>query len=408
MRFQSFKNSCFKFASNFDIRISNLSVLGILVLSTAALAADVTVVTLEGDEKGGGLNGLNETEVKIGDASIPLKNIAEISIGARSAPAASTTLYLRNGDVIRNVKIVSGDDTKLKFSSDAFGEQSLDNKYIRAITFAIKDGPSADAIETFVSAAPPKEDLLMMPKGDTVSGFFEKFTDKDVSFNAGGQSRAYSFEQVAAFRLAPLEELKAREGFLATIELREGSTVTGKLTGVAEDALKFEILNGQAVSVKTDALSSIKFKGGKLVYLSDLSPSAVEEKPYVGGAPMVYRWRKDKSAAAGKIALGSKEYARGIGVHSFSKLTYELNSSYEKFFCDVGIDALVSSGECSWRVMVDGREAAAGSAKAGDKLQVLKIDVKAARQLELICDFGADENDAGDHLNWANARLIKP
>ena len=380
----------------------------VLAFTTSAMALDVTVVTLEGDEKGGALSGLNENEVKVGDASIPLKNIAEISVAARPAPSASTTLYLRNNDVIRNVKILQGDDTKLKFSSDAFGEQSLDNKYIRAIAFAIKDGPNADAIDSFVTAAPPKEDLLLMPKGDTVSGFFEKFTDKDVSFNAGGQSRAYSFEQVAAFRLAPLDELKPREGFLATIELREGSTVTGKLTGLAEDALKFEILNGQAVSVKTEALSSIKFKGGKLVYLSDLSPSSVDEKPYVGGAPMVYRWRKDKSAAAGKLALGSKEYARGIGVHSYSKLTYALDGGYEKFFCDVGIDALVSSGECSWRVMVDGREAAAGSAKAGDKPQILKIDVKNAKQLELICDYGADENDAGDHLNWANARLIKP
>jgi hypothetical protein len=31
-----------------------------------------------------------------------------------------------------------------------------------------------------------------------------------------------------------------------------------------------------------------------------------------------------------------------------------------------------------------------------------------ARQLELVCDYGPDDDDAGDHLDWANARLLKP
>lgn len=378
------------------------------LLSASALALDVTVVTLEGDEKRGELTGLSEADIKVGGASVALKNVAEISLGSRSSAAhQNATLHLRNGDVIHNVKILQGDDTKLKFTSNVFGEQSLDNKFIRAITFELKDAPPGEAADALLKGPAPKEDILLLPKGDTVSGFFEKFTDKDMSFNAGGQSRVHAFEQIAGLRLAPLEELKPREGFLATIELSDGSVVTGKLMGLKEKALQFEILNGQALSVLAESISSIRFKGGKLVHLADLTPVSVEEKPYAGGAPVVYRWRRDKSASAGGISIGGNEYRRGVGVHSYSRLTYALDGKYEKFLSDVGIDSS-ANGACAWRVVVDGKDAAGGIAKAGEPAQAVKIEIKNAKQMELICDYGADDNDAGDHLNWANARLIKP
>ena len=142
---------------------------------------------------------------------------------------------------------------------------------------------------------------------------------------------------------------------------------------------------------------------------SALTPKTVEQKPYVGGAPVVFGWRKDRSAANGPLKIGETVYDKGIGVHSYCKLTYDLNGEYVKFISDVGMDASApAKSECAWKMVVDGKESVAGVAKAGGEKRVIRVDVTGAKVLELVCDFGPDDDDAGDRLDFAKARLIKP
>jgi hypothetical protein len=155
-------------------------------------------------------------------------------------------------------------------------------------------------------------------------------------------------------------------------------------------------------------LSNITFKGGKLVYLSELTPTAIEEKPYVGGMPVVYRWRRDRSVTGGNLAIGGKTYERGLGVHSYCRLEYNLAGQYAKFLCDVGLDDAATGGLCDWKVLLDGKEAAGGTAKPGHKAEAVRLDLKGVQQLALLCDYGPDESDAGDFLDWGGARLVKP
>jgi len=381
----------------------------LLIAANAARAAglEVTLVSVEGEETQTTLAD-SDAGLKF-DAPVALKDVAEIRFGAKSTAGTGAALYLRNGDVLQNIKIVSGDDTKLVFKSESVGEMTLENKFIHALTFTPKDRPAQDVIDAFLNGPKQKEDLLLTPKGESLSGYYEKFSDKDLNFNAGGQSRAYAFDATVALRLAPLEDFKATADPVATLVLRDGSRITGKVLGVKEKKLKVEALNTQPWTVPAEALSSIVFKGGKMVYLSDIAPAAVEEKPYVGGAPLVFRWRKDRSAAGGKLAMNGKDYERGIGVHSYSKLTFNLEGQYAKFLCDVGLDTVATPNSASaWKILVDGKEVAAGLAKAGEKPQAVKLEVKGAAKLELICDYGPDDDDAGDVLDWAGARLIKP
>lgn len=381
-------------------------VLALFSASASAAGLEVTVVSVEGEETATTLSD-SDAGLKF-DAPVALKNVAEIRFAARSGAGGGAAVYLRNGDVLQNIKIVSGNDSKLTFRSESLGDMALDNKFIHALTFTPKDRPAQDVIDGFLKGPKQKEDLLLTPKGESLSGYLEKFSDKDLNFNAGGQSRAYAFDAIVALRLAPLEDFKAGADPVATLILRDGSRVTGKILGVKEKKLKIEALNAQPWTVPAEALSSIEFKGGKMVYLSDLAPTAVEERPYVGGAPLVFRWRKDRSAAGGKLSPNGKDFERGIGVHSYSKLSYNLEGQYAKFLCDAGLDAAATPGAaCAWKILVDGKEAATGLAKAGEKPQPVKLDLKGAAKLDLICDYGPDD-DAGDLLDWAGARLIKP
>ena len=129
----------------------------------------------------------------------------------------------------------------------------------------------------------------------------------------------------------------------------------------------------------------------------------------MGGAPVVWRWRKDLSAAGQPLRMNKKEYAHGLGVHSYSKITFALDGAYAKLLGEVGLDAAAGpQTTCDWKVQADGKELAAGSAKAGETPQKISVSVTGAKSLDLICDYGPDEDDAGDHLDWAEARLVKP
>lgn len=373
------------------------------------VSGQLTLVTLEGEEQHHTLTGLSETELQLELGAVPLKDISAIVFAPRlAAPPDTTALHLRNGDVLPNIALIAGDESKLTVKAELLGELKLEYKLLQAVTFAGKERPAADTLEAFLKAAPPKEDQLLTAKGEAISGYLERFTEKDISFNSGGQSRAYPFEQLAAFRFAPLEEYKPRAELRGTIELRDGTRITGRLLDLKDGKLGLEAPNGQKWELAVEALSSITFKGGKLVYLSELTPSAVEEKPYVGGMPVVYRWRRDRSVTEGKLAIGSKTYDRGLGVHSFSRLEYNLGGQYAKFLSEVGLDDAATGGICDWRVLLDDKEAAAGTAKAGNKAEALRLDLKGVQRLALICDYGPDDNDAGDCLDWAGARLVKP
>jgi hypothetical protein len=285
----------------------------------------------------------------------------------------------------------------------------VDSKAVNAIIFYAAGKKMPEGLDAFVKPAAPKEDMLLTLKGETISGFFEKLSDKDITFNSGGQSRAYPFEQLAAARLAALETYEASKALNATIYVVDGSRLTVKLTGLDEGRLVLESLGGQKFQIGGYEVASIEFNGGRLVYLSSLTPSTVEQKPYVGGVPVVFTWRKDRSVANAPLKIGSTTFDKGIGVHSYCRLVFELNGEYEKFIAEVGMDASApAKAICSWKVQTDGHEIAAGSATADGEKKLLKLDVAHAKQLELICDYGSDDNDMGDRLDFANARLIKP
>ncbi len=387
----------------------------LLFHAVSAAELSVTVVTLEGEEQPAKLLNISPDSFIFESGSVASKDITEIYFtrGESLKPAPAPVIHLRNGDVLR-AAIVSGDDSKLKVNNEALGELVIENKFVDAIVFpetpAAARPPSLTpaAIENFLKSPPPQKDLLLLPKGDISLGFMEKFTDKELFFNAGGQSSVYPFERIAAFRLAPLEAYKAAADFRATILLRDVSKITGKLAQLKEDLLLFEGLDGQQWKVAIEAVQSIVFSGGKLVYLSDLTPQSVTEKSYVDGVPRVYPWRRNHSVTGAKLMVGGRIFERGLGVHSYCKIVYALDGQYAAFLCLAGMDASAPAfAVCSWKVNLDGKEAAAGKACASDQANAIKLSVKGAKELELICDYGPDDDDAGDHFDWANARLIR-
>lgn len=373
----------------------------------AAWAANVSLVTVEGEEVSGPLEALGADSVRVNGRDVPSSDLAEIRFrNTRQAAKDLATLRLRNGDLLFGT-VVSGGDKTLRFNSTLLGEIEVKNDLLAGLGFPIKEPPAAEVLAQFFAAQNGDNDQVLTPRGEAMNCFLNEITGKEIQIDVEGQKRTLPFDQVAAFRYAALKPFAGTKGLLARVQLSDGSILSGKLGAYQERKLTIAGGEGMTWNIPEAVILSVGFAGGRLVYLDELEPKA-EQKPLVGGAPLLFRWKKNQSAATGPLAIGKKEYLRGLGVHSFCKLTFELEGKFARFIADVGLDrAAAPRAACSWRVLADGQVLKSGEAKAGEPAATLKLPVAGVKILELVCDYGSDDDDAGDLLDWSEARLVR-
>jgi hypothetical protein len=143
------------------------------------------------------------------------------------------------------------------------------------------------------------------------------------------------------------------------------------------------------------------------VYLSDFKPRRYEHVPYFG---VSWPWVADGSVAGHDLRLGGSTFDKGLGLHSASRLTYDLAGGYRRFEALVGLDERTGrSGSATIGVLVDGKPQDLGwngALQGGGSPRPLRVAVTGARSLTLVVEFGR-RGDVADHVDWADARLIK-
>ncbi len=150
----------------------------------------------------------------------------------------------------------------------------------------------------------------------------------------------------------------------------------------------------------------MRFLGGRVVYLSDLTPAEYRFTPYLSSK---WKLHADRNVTGSPLRVRGNEYFKGLGMHSKSEVTYDLASKYRRFRATVGIDDEANGqGNVVFAVEVDGQRVFDSHPLTG-KSPVLKlnpIDVAGKHRLKLIVEFGQFA-DIRDYANWCNARLVK-
>src|SRR5262249_47929596 len=125
---------------------------------------------------------------------------------------------------------------------------------------------------------------------------------------------------------------------------RDGQTLTGKT------------LFGAAVSIPAKDLVALYVFQGRAVYLSDLKPRRYEHTPYLDVA---WPYVADGSVAGRMLRVGGSVYDKGLGLHSASRLTYDLAGGYRRFEALVGLDDRSGrGGSARVQVLLDGKATA--------------------------------------------------
>lgn len=145
------------------------------------------------------------------------------------------------------------------------------------------------------------------------------------------------------------------------------------------------------------------------IYLSDMRDQVVGT-PTNGWGPVEWDQSNGESSSedGGPLTINKVEYAKGIGVHANSSITFNLQGRCTSFSAVVGVDDEVSTnGSVKFTVLGDGgRELATSKVLTftDDGVQ-LTADTTGQQQLVLQVDDSGNGNGQ-DHADWADAQVV--
>jgi hypothetical protein len=145
---------------------------------------------------------------------------------------------------------------------------------------------------------------------------------------------------------------------------------------------------------------------GTTTYLSDL-PFTVTANGW--GPPEKDHSNGETGASDGHtITLNGKTYAKGLGVHANSDLSFALNGQYKQFISDIGVDdEVANNGSVDFQIYVDGQLKYDSNTMTGATATKTTptIDLTNAQTLRLVVTDAGNGNNS-DHADWASARVI--
>ncbi len=271
------------------------------------------------------------------------------------------------------------------------------------------DTPTDPANYTWLAGTPTR-DVLLYRNGDAVRGALTEFTVAGVKFTPdGGAAREVSLKDLAAIGFNPrFVRPRKPKGPYAPLVLSDGTRLVVREIELKADSLVCKAVCGPAVEVPLANLVSLDVLQGSATYLSDMKPKKAETTGFLGDG---WAWTPDRTVRNQPLRLlsndGENTFDKGLGTHPKTVLTYDLSGKYTRFEAVVGLDAATGNrGRANVRVRVDDKEIPLPALKtlsAGNAIP-LRVDVRGAKELVLVTDFGPTGDVRAD-VNWGNARL---
>lgn len=386
---------------------------GILAAFTAGATGQAVLTTLEAEELRGEVRRITaEGEVELADRTMGLFDLRRIdrSVEVRTPPLKATRVFLIDGSRLIAENLTVADD-RVQFDW-AYGESvDLPVEAVRGVTLSPlsnREGrlqPEPEFADT-LTAERDGEDTLFVKNEDgivSVNGILETLTSEQVEFVWNEESRRLERGRVYGLTLALVAQPPESDGRV-TVELADGSRLTGAVTRLVDGELALELVGDASVALPWSDVAKMIVHSPRLRFLSDMEPRDVRQD----GWP-TYAWppRMDQTVMGGPIQLDGEVYERGIGVIAYTRLRYEIDGGYDAFAAVIGIDDDAEGrGDCVFVVEGDGRELLRQRQRGDEPPTPITVEVTGVEELTLTVEKGEGLN-LGDHADWADARLLR-
>jgi hypothetical protein len=372
----------------------------------------VTVRELELESRGGALQA-TYVDAAGKKGSLQAADLVEIIFGRGGAPVPrpaieDVELYLTTGDVLVG-KLGPASGEGIQLQSAVYGNP--------LVKFGQLRGGILAANRPHLPKTHPKpatDDLVLTTTGDQAQGTVNAVSAAGVLYKSNALGEVTKpLKDVTSFWLVETEAAPKEPATLFAIVLtRDGSSLRGEIESLKEGVLTFKDLYGNRHKVARDAVSGLYMKNGRVVYLSDLQPAAVEEDanyiraPKKSASDLDYPFQRDRSAKGTRLVLGGVEHRKGLGVRARSSLTFPLDGAFKRFQTTVGLDAASQGlGAIAAEVWVDARKVKELTFRGQEPPQALDLDVSGAKELRLVVTWAG--HGQSDFADWASARLIR-
>jgi NPCBM/NEW2 domain/DNA/RNA non-specific endonuclease len=114
---------------------------------------------------------------------------------------------------------------------------------------------------------------------------------------------------------------------------------------------------------------------------------------------------ENQSGDGKPLSIRGVQFAKGLGVHANSSVSYPLNGNCTLFTTQVGIDDEVNGkGSVVFQIFADGTKLYDSGAVAGtDSAKAVSVDITGKTELKLVVDSNGSLDY--DHADWADAKL---
>jgi hypothetical protein len=263
-----------------------------------------------------------------------------------------------------------------------------------------RPGPGAQ-----VTRAGATEDVVTLVNGDTVRGILSSISPTAVSMQGtGGEVTDVPLESVLSVEFASTAPAPAASGRAFRITLADGSAATAQSIRLAGGPVVIALADGTSRSVPLAEIVSIEQLNGPVLWLSSLAPVQNVQIPFVGQSAAA---KMNQGVSGRPIRFGDRNFARGIGVHSYSRLVWEVGPAVRAFRTQYAVDGDLPYANVAVRIRLDDRIVYEQTDfRAGSLSPVVLLDIDGQSQLTLEVDYGQNF-DVQDRFNWIEPALLK-
>ena len=333
-------------------------------------------------------------------------------------------ILLSNGSLLAAEVLGIGDDA-VSLYGELWGRAQIPLRFVQGMMLDPPADPAErDRLYELIVSGVGGEDRLILENGDVIAGVVTGWREPPrsaptgapaIAITAEGRAVTMDVDRTAAVVFNPaLLEIPRKQSFRTLIGFRDGSLLVVENLEWDRGFLRFRlpgpiVLEAGAESIWRDVVLLQPFAGA-VRYLSDMEPVGYRHVPLLD---LAWPFERDRNVLGGRLRSGGSLYVKGLGMHSTSRLAYDLDGRYQRFQAELAVDDRAGwGGSVVFRVFLPDASGEWKKAyespiiRGGQDAVPMSVDIAGAQRMALIVDF-AERGDVLDYADWLNARLVE-
>jgi len=369
------------------------------IISSSNAATNWNLTDAEFHSRSVAVDSIDSAGIHSGADVIPWDNVLDLSQAVNSQPATPSRLRLifRGGDKLSGAPVSFNGDT-LQWNGNRLGTIGFPVDSLLGILQNGYSGSDIDAVRT--------DDVVRLANGDIMHGIVSQIAPAGVTIQVGDATPTLGWDSISAVLFSTAAGNPAtllRRGFHVRLSGDESLNVAD--VSLTANQLTMTFPDKSTKQLDATLVAGIEQLNGPVAWLSSRKPAENIYKPFFSEN---FPARFDRTVAEGTpIAEKYHGFHHGIGCHSYSKLTYDLDGKWAGFRSQFAIDSDSPLADVTVRIYLDDTPAyEQKNVKAGRIYPLVITPLKDAKSISLEVDYG--ENYATeDRFVWLDPALIR-